>query len=69
MLANLNQTRWEEELSKVTQDAARRGKWASILVGGCCKTTPEDIARLREQISEYNKLQEWDAKRRDNGID
>ncbi|KAI1112006.1 Homocysteine S-methyltransferase [Nemania sp. NC0429] len=39
---------WEQQLYEVVTQARRRGCWRSIVVGGCCKTTPADLSRLRE---------------------
>lgn len=32
--------------------ARERGFWKDIFVGGCCKSTPEDIGKLRRRIDE-----------------
>ncbi|KAK3393331.1 Homocysteine S-methyltransferase [Podospora didyma] len=39
---------WEIQLAEVVNATMSRGEWRSILVGGCCKSTPSDIKRLRE---------------------
>ncbi|KAK1757737.1 Homocysteine S-methyltransferase [Echria macrotheca] len=44
------ETRWEVELARVVEEIGKRGKWASLLIGGCCKTTAEDITRLRDLV-------------------
>lgn len=41
---------WGDAIWGIVQRARGRALWRSILVGGCCKTTPEDIARLRQRI-------------------
>ncbi|GFN12676.1 homocysteine S-methyltransferase family protein [Aspergillus tubingensis] len=41
---------WEVQLSQVVNDAAATGQFSSILVGGCCKASFNDIKRLREQL-------------------
>ncbi|KAL8947707.1 MAG: hypothetical protein Q9222_006047 [Ikaeria aurantiellina] len=38
---------WHEELTEIITNAAERGRWRGILVGGCCKTTPDDIRKLK----------------------
>ncbi|KAL8728793.1 MAG: hypothetical protein Q9166_005171 [cf. Caloplaca sp. 2 TL-2023] len=41
---------WHEELAKIITETTQRGHWKGILVGGCCKTAPDDIRRLRSQL-------------------
>ncbi|KAK0748421.1 homocysteine S-methyltransferase [Apiosordaria backusii] len=41
---------WELELAKVVKEASTSGHWSSIVVGGCCRTTPENISSLREAL-------------------
>ncbi|KAK5956110.1 AdoMet-homocysteine methyltransferase [Knufia fluminis] len=41
---------WAEQVWDVVQEVKQRGKWSGIVVGGCCKTGPEDIAKLRKRI-------------------
>ncbi|KAK5937892.1 AdoMet-homocysteine methyltransferase [Knufia obscura] len=41
---------WAEQVWDVVQEVKHRGKWSGIVVGGCCKTGPEDIAKLRRRI-------------------
>ncbi|KAE9381309.1 Homocysteine S-methyltransferase [Stipitochalara longipes BDJ] len=43
---------WDEEICEIVRRARERRLWKSILVGGCCKTTPDDIAKLRKRIDE-----------------
>ncbi|KAI9053281.1 hypothetical protein LZ554_002246 [Drepanopeziza brunnea f. sp. 'monogermtubi'] len=43
---------WDETMWGIVKRARERGLWKSILVGGCCKTTPEDIGKLRMRIDE-----------------
>ncbi|KAL8712051.1 MAG: hypothetical protein Q9220_003747 [cf. Caloplaca sp. 1 TL-2023] len=38
---------WHEALAEIITETAERGYWDGILVGGCCKTTPDDIRNLR----------------------
>ncbi|KAI4140672.1 MAG: hypothetical protein L6R39_005691 [Caloplaca ligustica] len=42
---------WHEELAEITTAVAERGRWKGILVGGCCKTTPDSIKQLRSQLA------------------
>jgi homocysteine S-methyltransferase len=41
---------WDEEVFEIMQEVKKRNNWAGIIVGGCCKTKPEDIARLRDRL-------------------
>lgn len=43
---------WDEQMFELVREIQQRGKWEGILVGGCCKTTPEHIAKLRKRIDE-----------------
>ncbi|KAI5467907.1 Homocysteine S-methyltransferase [Mariannaea sp. PMI_226] len=41
---------WEAQLEEVVKATQERGKWPTILVGGCCKATSDDIGRLRSRL-------------------
>ena len=41
---------WDEEVFEIVKRTRERGFWEGIVVGGCCKTSPEDIAHLRKRI-------------------
>jgi homocysteine S-methyltransferase len=41
---------WHEELADIVREVHGRGAWKGILVGGCCKTTPAHIAKLRQSL-------------------
>jgi homocysteine S-methyltransferase len=41
---------WEEQLKDVVKATQARGKWAQIVVGGCCMAGADDIARLRDVL-------------------
>ncbi|KAK3395364.1 Homocysteine S-methyltransferase [Sordaria brevicollis] len=41
---------WEVTLAHAVEGALQRGKWKSIIVGGCCKTSPEHIRKLRKTL-------------------
>jgi homocysteine S-methyltransferase len=43
---------WDEEMFDVMQGVRERDKWAGIIAGGCCKTSPRNIARLRKRIDQ-----------------
>lgn len=48
--ANVAQAPWDEQLFNIVTRARERRLWKEIFVGGCCKTTPEDIGKLRKRI-------------------
>lgn len=48
---DLNSYSWDEMMFDIVNRARQRGAWKSIYVGGCCKTTPDDIKRLRSRWS------------------
>ncbi|MCJ1282668.1 hypothetical protein MMC26_001993 [Xylographa opegraphella] len=41
---------WDEEIFEIVENTRQRGLWHGILVGGCCRTSPDHIRRLRERI-------------------
>ncbi|MCJ1391274.1 hypothetical protein MMC18_004137 [Xylographa bjoerkii] len=41
---------WDEEIFEIVKKTRQRGLWRGILVGGCCRTSPEDLRRLRKRI-------------------
>ncbi|KAK4647916.1 AdoMet-homocysteine methyltransferase [Podospora bellae-mahoneyi] len=43
---------WERQLAMVVKEAYDTGGWSSFLIGGCCRTTPENIQRLTWAIRE-----------------
>ncbi|KAL0938326.1 homocysteine S-methyltransferase [Colletotrichum truncatum] len=43
-------TSWEAQLAQVVANAESRGNWKQIVVGGCCKASHADIARLRATV-------------------
>ncbi|CAF9927378.1 MAG: hypothetical protein HETSPECPRED_006570 [Heterodermia speciosa] len=52
---------WDEEVAMIVRRASERALWKGILVGGCCKTTPDHIARLRARLIDqalYNQPHE-----------
>jgi homocysteine S-methyltransferase len=36
----------------IVQSARNSGVWSLIIAGGCCKTTPDDIRKLRQIVDE-----------------
>ncbi|OCT51324.1 Homocysteine S-methyltransferase YbgG [Cladophialophora carrionii] len=43
---------WEQQVYDIVKEVQRRRKWKGILVGGCCKTTPSHIKKLRAKLDE-----------------
>lgn len=43
---------WNEEIFAMVEEVQQRDRWAGIIVGGCCKTTPRDIAALKRRFEE-----------------
>ncbi|KAF3762824.1 Homocysteine S-methyltransferase [Cryphonectria parasitica EP155] len=41
---------WEQQLGQIVLDTAKRQRWSTILVGGCCKASHSDIRRLVDYI-------------------
>ncbi|KFY72335.1 hypothetical protein V499_07523 [Pseudogymnoascus sp. VKM F-103] len=46
----VSKTLWDETLFDIVSRARDRESWRSIIVGGCCKSTPVHIAKLRNRI-------------------
>ena len=42
--------KWDEEMFNMVREVQTRNKWAGIIVGGCCKTQPHNIAQLRKRL-------------------
>lgn len=43
---------WHDTVFDIVSVARERGVWREIFVGGCCKTTPDDIKHLRNLIDD-----------------
>ena len=41
---------WDEQIWSVVQEVKQSQKWKGIVVGGCCKTGPDNISNLRKRI-------------------
>ena len=41
---------WHDALWEIAEGIRRRGQWAGLILGGCCKTGPEDIRQLYQKI-------------------
>ncbi|TDZ68256.1 Homocysteine S-methyltransferase 1 [Colletotrichum trifolii] len=48
-------TLWEAQLTQVVANAQSRGIWKQIVVGGCCKASHADIARLRTTVEDLSR--------------
>ena len=46
---------WDEEMAQVVEQTMHRARWKGILVGGCCKTSPADIGKLRRRLDSLGK--------------
>ncbi|RDW64177.1 hypothetical protein BP5796_10679 [Coleophoma crateriformis] len=44
---------WDERIFDIVSKVEQRDLWSSIVVGGCCKTTPNDIGKLRKRIDQH----------------
>jgi homocysteine S-methyltransferase len=44
---------WTERIMEDVKSVDESGLWAGIIVGGCCKTSPEEIAELRKAVDQY----------------
>ena len=45
-----SQPPWAQQVYDIVKDVHERGQWKGIVVGGCCKTTPEQIKELQEKL-------------------
>ena len=52
-----NKRTWDEEVFEILVEISKRRRWEGVLVGGCCKTSPEDIGNLRKRIDELETEQ------------
>ena len=43
---------WDESMLNILLDIEKRGRWKNIIVGGCCKTSPAMIAKLKARVDE-----------------
>ncbi|KAI0482683.1 Homocysteine S-methyltransferase [Xylariaceae sp. FL0804] len=41
---------WESQLAAIVDEARQHHNWRTIVVGGCCKASSNDIARLRAAV-------------------
>ncbi|KAL6243084.1 AdoMet-homocysteine methyltransferase [Rhinocladiella similis] len=47
---NSDQKPWEVQVADIIQEVAQRGSWKGFVLGGCCKTTPYHIQKLRTRL-------------------
>lgn len=45
-----NETPWDQQVHEIITEVQGRGRWQGIIVGGCCKTSPENIAKLHAKV-------------------
>ncbi|KAL8678634.1 MAG: hypothetical protein Q9186_005024 [Xanthomendoza sp. 1 TL-2023] len=50
---------WHEEFADIITKIAERGCccWKGVVVGGCCKTTADDIRKLRERLASLREAE------------
>ncbi|KAH7363877.1 Homocysteine S-methyltransferase [Rhexocercosporidium sp. MPI-PUGE-AT-0058] len=51
-VGNSSGVSWDETVFGIVDRARKRRFWKCIIVGGCCKTTPDDISKLRRRIDQ-----------------
>ncbi|KAI1794227.1 Homocysteine S-methyltransferase [Ganoderma leucocontextum] len=44
------ETRWGKEMCTVVAESRGDEVWGGVVVGGCCKTGPDDISELRDEL-------------------
>jgi homocysteine S-methyltransferase len=44
---------WTERIMGDVKVVDKSGLWAGVVVGGCCKTSPEEIGELRKAVDAY----------------
>ncbi|MCJ1473684.1 hypothetical protein MMC13_002335 [Lambiella insularis] len=47
---------WAEEILEIVNHTREKGKWSGVLLGGCCKTSPNDIKELKRRTERIR----WD---------
>lgn len=47
---------WVKELVSLAKEEGKFGSWAGIVVGGCCKTAPDDIHALAEELKDRKSV-------------
>jgi homocysteine S-methyltransferase len=49
-----NQPPWDAQVFEIVQEVRRRGKWQGVIVGGCCKATPQHIRSLKTALGKLD---------------
>ncbi|KAL8243832.1 hypothetical protein R6Q59_010090 [Mikania micrantha] len=42
---------WHQKMFEIVEEVLSRGNWEGIVVGGCCKTSPQNIKALSQLLS------------------
>ena len=50
---------WHLQVANVIEGISKRALWRGVLVGGCCKTTPDDIGRLRMRLIDLDLYSQY----------
>lgn len=50
-VAHTGKAQWVKELVSLAKEEGKLGSWAGIVIGGCCKTAPDDIHALAEELN------------------
>jgi homocysteine S-methyltransferase len=46
------ETPWDEQMLEIIKKVRSSNLWKGIIVGGCCKTTPDHIRKLRGRLDD-----------------
>jgi len=46
---------WDKQIFNIVAETTSRGKWKGVIVGGCCKTAPTHIKRLRQRLDSWQR--------------
>ena len=46
------QSPWDQQVYDIVKEVQARNHWKGIIVGGCCKTAPKHIKKLKERLEE-----------------
>lgn len=46
---------WEETVFQIVREVRSRSAWQGIMVGGCCKTSPKHIKKLKSRLNSTDK--------------
>ncbi|EXJ85083.1 hypothetical protein A1O3_05758 [Capronia epimyces CBS 606.96] len=48
---------WDQQVFEIVREIRHGGAWKGIIVGGCCKTTPGHITKLRKRLDELEETE------------